>query len=184
MQLESERLIIRELTLDDHAFIAEMLADAEVMRFWPRPLDSAEALDWIESHIDRYSSHDIGYWLAVEKCSGNPVGQVGLLVQEFDGQGHLGLGYMLHRPFWGKGLAFEGSVRCLQHAFDALREEQVIALIQPANEPSRRLALRLGFEVTGQTTYKEILHDVHSLNREKFSRDQLSQGDLNRHGLA
>lgn len=174
MTLESERLIIRELIPDDLEFMTEMLADEDVMRFWPRPLDRSEAETWIVSHRERYSHHGFGYWIAISKATGHPVGQVGLLMQEFDGRDHLGLGYMFHRPYWGQGYAYEGSRRCLKYAFEELEANEVIALIQAANEPSRRLAGRLGFVITGQTIYKDFLHGIHTLDRIASLRNELA----------
>ena len=77
--LETPRLLLRELGVEDLDFIAELLGDPLVMRYWPRPYTREEAAEWIRRQQQRYARDGHGYWLAVEKASGQPVGQVGLL---------------------------------------------------------------------------------------------------------
>src|SRR5580658_2720921 len=102
--LETERLILREMSLADLDFVAAMLAHPEVMRFWPKCYNRQEAADWIKRQEQRYATHGIGYWLAIDRTSGKPVGQVGPLVLQVDGVEEIGLGYIIHRPFWRLGL--------------------------------------------------------------------------------
>ena len=52
--LETERLKLRELSLDDLDFVAEMLADADVMRFYPKRHSREESAAWIQRQLDRY----------------------------------------------------------------------------------------------------------------------------------
>ena len=46
--LETERLQLREMIPADLEFVAAMLDDPEVMRFYPRRYTRAEAEGWIE----------------------------------------------------------------------------------------------------------------------------------------
>lgn len=137
-----------------------MLGHAEVMRYWPRPMTRDEAAEWIRNQQRRYADDGYGYWLALDRQTGRPVGQAGLLRQELDTGEEVGLGYILHRPFWDRGLALEVARGCLQYAFDALRKTRVVALIQPRNIPSLRVAVRLGLMPERLTTYKGLEHLV------------------------
>ena len=60
--LETTRLALRELVLDDLDFMAEMLADAEVMRYYPKRLTRELSTDWIERQIARYTTDGYGLW--------------------------------------------------------------------------------------------------------------------------
>lgn len=164
-QFETDRLLLRELKPQDLDFAADMLGDPEVMRFWPRPLTRQEAADWIERHRRRYAEHGYGYWIAIRKADMEPVGQVGLLRQEFDGRAEVGLGYMLHRPHWGQGYAYEGARACLDHGFEKLSLERIVILIRAENAPSIRLARRLGAVWTGATEYSGFTHEVYAVRR-------------------
>jgi ribosomal-protein-alanine N-acetyltransferase len=160
--LETPRLALRELTPDDLDFVAGMLAHPEVMRFWPQPYSREEAADWIRRHQQRYVRDGFGYWLALEKTTGQPIGQAGLLMQELDGAVEIGIGYMLHRPFWGKGLATEAALACREHAFGKLNKPRVTATVRPENLPSRRVAGRIGLTFERMTTWAGLPHMLYA----------------------
>lgn len=164
--IETSRLVLRELRPDDLDFVASMLAHPEVMRFWPRPYSREEARDWIRDQRDRYGRHGHGYWLAVERVTGRPVGQAGVLTLEVDGAEEVSLGWILHRPFWRRCFATEAARGCLRYAFDTLGERYVIAPIRPENIPSQRVALKLGMEKEARTTYRAgLLHLIFSITQ-------------------
>lgn len=154
-------MIVRELEVADLDFVADMLADPEVMRFWPRPYTRDEAVQWIARQRERYRSAGYAYWLALDRQSNEPVGQVGLLAQQVDGHERTGLGYLMHRPFWRRGYALEGATACLRHGF-ALGKEEIIALIRPENTPSRGVAAKLGMAETGLTHYADFDHLIYT----------------------
>lgn len=60
------------------------------------------------------------------------------------------LGWRLARSAWGRGLATEAAVAARADAFDRLGLEELIAIIHPHNERSRRIAVKLGMAVAQQ----------------------------------
>jgi RimJ/RimL family protein N-acetyltransferase len=164
--IETPRLVLREMSLDDLDFVAEMLADPEVMRFYPKCYSRAEAATWIERQLHRYARHGHGLWLALEKSSGRPVGQVGLLIQRVDGVEEKEVAYLIHRPFQRKGFATEAALACRDHAFTVLGRSRVIALIRPENEPSRKVAWKLGMKPGEHTAdHGGFKHEIFSISR-------------------
>ena len=151
--LETERLQLRELTPDDLDFMAEMLADAEVMRYYPRRLTRDLSAEWIDRQMARYSSDGHGLWLATEKATGLKVGQIGLVRQTVNGADECEVGYLLHRPFWRRGYATEGALACRDYAFKTLRKPRVISLVRPENLQSQGVAKNLGMEIVGRAPY-------------------------------
>ena len=83
--LETKRLRLRELAASDLDFVARMLADAEVMRYYPQCLDRAASLAWIERQQMRYTRDGHGLWLVLDRETDKPVGQVGLVMHELKG---------------------------------------------------------------------------------------------------
>ncbi len=158
--IETRRLLLREITLADMDFVAAMLGDLEVMRFWPSPCSRAEAAEWVQKQQERYGRDGHGYWLALDRQTGAPVGQAGLLMSTVDGRTEPGLGYMLHRPFWGRGYATEAAAATLAWAFETRGYDRVICLVRPENVPSLRVAWRLGLKPERYTTYKGLAHLV------------------------
>src|SRR6476659_6827327 len=101
--LETDRLRLRELVPEDLEFLAEMLSDAEVMRYYPRRLTRDLSSEWIERQIARYLTDGYGLWLAEQRSGaeqGQPIGQVGLVKQTINGAEECEIGYLLHRRFW------------------------------------------------------------------------------------
>jgi RimJ/RimL family protein N-acetyltransferase len=163
--LETERLSLRRMTEADLDFLAGMLGDQEVMRHYPKPLQRAEAADWLQRVLASYQRNGHGFWLARLRDSGEPVGQVGLLGREIEGQPEVEVAYMLARPFWGRGLATEAALSCRDHALEVLRAPRVVSMIRPENQPSLRVAARLGMVRIGATTHVGLPHDLYAYSR-------------------
>ena len=164
--LETERLFLREMALPDLDFVAAMLGDSDVMRFYPRPLSRIEARGWIKRQLARYSEHGHGLWLAVERTTGRPVGQAGLLTQEVEGALEPEIGYLLHRPFWHHGFATEAGLAIRRHAFHSLDKPHVISLIRAVNLPSQAVARRLGMHPVRRVVFRGLPHLLFSIARE------------------
>jgi len=158
--LETPRLRLREMSLDDLDFIAEMLADPLVMRFYPQIYSREEAAAWIERQLDRYARHGSGLWLAVDRATGEPVGQVGLLRQIVDGVEEPEVGYLLDRRYWSRGLATEAAAAVRDWAFQTRGEPYVVSLIRPENLPSQAVALRIGMKPERDTVFASLRHTV------------------------
>lgn len=163
--LETFRLILREMESSDLDFIADMLGDSEVMEFWPKPYSREEAQLWMVRQRARYRKDGFGYWLVLEKRTNQPVGQAGLLRMTIEGKPEIGLGYILHRPFWKKGFATEAAFACIDYAFRNLDESRVIALIRPDNTASQRVAEKLNMIPAGLTNYAGFEHIIYMIEK-------------------
>ena len=165
--LETPRLILREMSLADLDFVAAMLADPEVMRYYPKCYSRQEAEIWIGRQMNRYARHSHGLWLVLDKAGGQPIGQVGLLIQQVRGVEEKEVGYLIHRPFWRRGFATEAARACRDYAFDVLGRQRVIALIRPENIPSQEVARKLGFQPEpGRIQHSGFEHMVFSVSKD------------------
>ncbi len=142
--LETPRLALREMWRDDLDFVAAMLADPEVMRYYPKCYDRDEAAAWIDRQSDRYRSHGHGLWLAVGRETGEPVGQVGLVTPGLADVPEDEIGYQIHRPYWRRGLASEAAAGVRDYVFEVLGRAKVVSLIRPENVPSQGVARKIG----------------------------------------
>jgi ribosomal-protein-alanine N-acetyltransferase len=163
--LQTPRLLLREMTLDDLDFVAEMLAHPEVMRFYLKRYTREEAQRWVQRQIDRYSRHGHGLWLVLEKATGRPVGQVGLVVQEVDGVQEPEVGYLIHRPYWRRGFAVEAAAATRDYGMDTLCKDRLISLIRPENLPSQGVARKIGMTPEKRTIHAGLEHVVFSIQR-------------------
>jgi RimJ/RimL family protein N-acetyltransferase len=142
-----------------------MLADVEVMRFYPAPLTREQSLAWIEKQRDRYSRHGHALWLVSERSTGTPVGQVGLMIQEVEGTHEPEIGYLIHRPYWRRGYASEAACAVRDWAFAKKGLDRVISLIRPENLPSQAVARRLGMAPERDVLFHGLPHRVFALSR-------------------
>ncbi len=167
--LKTERLILRELTLDDLDEVAEMLGNPEVMHHWPQSYDREESAVWIERQLERYARDGYGYWLALDRESSQVVGQAGVLQTEAGGTQFPALGYIINSPFWRRGFATEAARACITYTFDRLNRSTAYALIRPENGPSLGVAAKLGMKVERTVVFAELDHYLVSLKREEMS---------------
>jgi RimJ/RimL family protein N-acetyltransferase len=167
--LETARLSLREMTLDDLDFMSALLGDAEVMRYYPRSLSRDEAREWIERQLGRYADFGHGHWLAELRDTGEPVGQVGLVAQEIEGQIEREIGYMFHHRFWRQGFATEGALGIRRHAFEERGFDHVISLVRPENVPSQGVARKLGMHIDRDVEWRGYRHHVFLIRRDEIA---------------
>jgi len=156
--LETDRLQLRMFGQDDLDAYAVICADAEVMRYLGdgKALSRADAWRQIAMILGHWSLRGYGLWAVEERATGALVGRIGLF--EPEGWPGFELGWMLRRASWGKGYAIEGALCSLAPAFTEMGRDHLISLIRPANQPSIRVAERLGETLERRT---ELFgHDV------------------------
>ena len=165
MTLETERLILREYTMDDFVPLYQIMSDPETMRHYPAPFDEEKTRGWIEWNLDNYKKYGWGLWAVVLKESGDFIGDCGITMQSVDGETFPEIGYHLRKEWQGKGLATEAAKACKEFA----RQKgfaKIISYMKSDNIPSRRVAERNGMkfvksftkEVFGKTVVDEVLY--------------------------
>ena len=93
----------------------------------------------------RFSEAAPEWWWAVVKLkTGAVVGLCSLIEKEIAGQPEIELGYYLLPAYWGHGYATEAAVVVVDHARSHLGARSLVAVIDPENTASIRVARRLG----------------------------------------
>jgi ribosomal-protein-alanine N-acetyltransferase len=167
--LETPRLWLRPYEAGDLDGLAPILTDPETMRFYPRPFTRLEAREWIERNLARYEHEGFGLWAMVAKGEGSFVGSCGPVEQVVEGVTEVELGWHVKRELWGRGLAPEAAAACRDHAFWTLGIDRLVSLILPENEPSRRVAEKIGMTVDRAVTFKGLGHLLYAIVREEAS---------------
>ncbi len=143
--LETERLRLRMLEERDLDALAEMFSDPETMRYLGegKVFNRNETWRSISSTLGHWLLRGYGMWAVDSKESGELVGRVGFL----DAEGWPGfeLGWIVAKPHWGKGYAFEAAKVAYDYAIGPLQRDRVISLIRLGNDRSVRVAQKLGF---------------------------------------
>jgi ribosomal-protein-alanine N-acetyltransferase len=144
--LETERLLLRRLTMADLDPLAALYRDPEVRRYFPDGTrtheQTREELQWV---IDvYYARYGYGLWATILRETGDFVGRCGLLPWEIEGRPEVEVAYLLDRNHWGRGLATEAARAIADHAFATLPVERLICLVDPANNASANVATKIG----------------------------------------
>ncbi len=168
--IETERLVLRRLTLNDTDAIFSVIGDPVAMQYYPQSFTRDDAVKWVERNLRRYHENGYGIFAVVLRGSGEVLGDCGLAQQFVEGLPQLEVGYHLRRCHWGHGYATEAARACMDYAFRNLAAEKVISLIRPENLPSRRVAERNGMQVERQVTFEGLPHLMYAMMREDYGQ--------------
>lgn len=170
--LETERLVLRHMRLDDLDALLGVWGDAHAMRFYPVPYTREQLLARMQVNLQRYETVGHGLYTAVLKSSGAIAGDCGPTVQEIEGVPEIEVGYHFLPRYWGQGYATEAARACRDWAFAHLPCARVISLIRPINEPSQRVAARNGMKITRRVLWRDLEHDVWAITRAEWQRSE------------
>jgi ribosomal-protein-alanine N-acetyltransferase len=176
LQLDTERLVLRPLTMDDLDALASFYADPETMRF----IGPGEAIGYdrsrlsLERMIAGFEAEGYGQLGVERKEDGVFMGRCGLLLWDAaswtptliagaKGPVETEVGYLLGRDYWGSGYATEAATAVRDWALERLSPERLIALIQPGNERSIAVAGKLGMAPDGEVEIFGQLATVYAL---------------------
>lgn len=168
--IETQRLLLRQLTRDDVDAIFAILGDPIAMQYYPRTFEREDAVEWIERNRRRYESDGYGLLAIVLKSSGEVIGDCGLSWQLADNETVLELGYHLRRDHWGRGYATEAAHACMDYAFRILKTDRLVSLIKPDNVPSRRVAERNGMRAEREVKHAGEPHLLYVMTRENYGQ--------------
>lgn len=147
MRLETERLILREMTLADEPALQAIMQDEAVMYAYNGPFTDAEVREWLERQLARYREYGFGLLAVTRKPAGEMIGQCGLSMQTWNGRQVLEIGYLFRQSAWHHGYAAEAAAACKAYAFDVLKAPEVCSIIRDTNAASRHVAERNGMTV-------------------------------------
>jgi ribosomal-protein-alanine N-acetyltransferase len=166
--LETERLLLRRLTMDDVEAIFAIIGDPVAMQYYPRLFTRDDAVEWVQRNLRRYEDDGHGLLAVVLKASAEVIGDCGIARQTVEGELMLEVGYHLRRDQWGQGYATEAARACMNYAFRELGAGRVVSLIRPENVPSRRVAERNGMHVERQVQHSGLLHLLYVTTAEEM----------------
>ena len=147
--LQTERLTLRPIALEDFPRWAEMMADPEAARFLGGAQPAATAWRGFMTMAGAWSLTGVSMFSVVERDSGRWLGRIGPW-RPHDWPG-TEVGWGLHPEAQGKGYGLEAATAAIDYAFDVLGWTEVIHCIDPENLPSIRLAERVGSYNQGPT---------------------------------
>ena len=143
--LETDRLILCRLAIDDAAFILDLLNDSLFLRFigdkGVRTRDDARNYI-LNGPVDSYDRHGFGLYLTKLKDSAVRIGICGLLQRE--SLTDVDVGFAFLPEFRGQGYAFEAASAALDYGKTILGLRRIVAVTSADNDNSIRVLEKLG----------------------------------------
>jgi RimJ/RimL family protein N-acetyltransferase len=163
--LETNRLILRHLEMDDLDALYRLYIDPQIRAHFPEGTrtfaETREELEWfIHGHPDR---SELGLWATVERHTGAFLGRCGLLPWTIEGQPEVEVAYLIDKSRWGEGLATEAARGIVQYSRDELGLKRLICLIMPGNAASAAVAVKVG--MTFEREYAAEFGSCHIYSR-------------------
>lgn len=160
MILETERLFLREMTMDDFDSMYAVLADPEIMQHYPYSFDEERVRSWIERNMKRYTDDGFGLWAVCLKDTGEMIGDCGLTLQNIDGTMLPEIGYHIRKDQQRKGYAKEAAMAVRDWAFGNTEYPALYSYCKYTNVGSFKTAESIGmnFEKEYEDEANKITH--------------------------
>jgi ribosomal-protein-alanine N-acetyltransferase len=145
-QLQSERLLLRQLHMNDEEFILNIRSNEQVNKFIQRPptISLTDARAFITRISNALSNNQSILWLIEPKNNGKPAGTICLwnIVKEKD---KAETGYELLPEYHGQGIMSEALRLVLDYGFNVMKLKKIEAFTHAENERSLGMIKKAGF---------------------------------------
>lgn len=148
--IETERLILRRMRLQDAEDLFAYGSDPEVTRTttWPTHLSIDDSRAFLTMVLEQYECGEHAGWGIEHRADGKFIGTVGF--GSFTQNGYVAeLGYVIARPYWGQGLTTEAARAVIRFGFDYLGLHRIQATCLVDNVGSYRVMEKAGMRFEG-----------------------------------
>lgn len=178
IELETNRLRMRQWSLADRAPFAELNADPRVMEYLSEPLTRAASDAMAQRFQNLIAERGWGFWVTQSRASGEFAGFVGLHVpsSSLPCSPCVEIGWRLAPRYWGRGLATEAAREVLRAGFERLGLVEIVSFAALGNVRSRAVMVRLGMHEAGSFDHPHVAvgnplrrHCLYRLRRGDFT---------------
>lgn len=182
-QLQTERLVLREITTADREAVYNVFRTAEVVRYYDvKQFKAIEEADNIIEHFQqKYNKRRAVRWgIALRENPAWLIGSCGYNV--LDPFAYFGeIGYELHPAYWRQGLMTEAVAALLRFGFEEVGLYRIEANLFKGNLASAGVLTKLGFQLEGTLRERELWNgerfdlEWYGLLREDYDSRKLSK---------
>lgn len=145
IMVETKRLILRPYELSDAEAMHAVFGDPQAMKYigdgTPEP-DIEATRRRIPKYIEHQERYGHSLWVAIEKETGQPIGDCGLF--HLEGGPTIEVGYRLMPSAWGKGYATEAARASVEWGFQNLDVDEIVGVTLPNNFASQHVLTKVG----------------------------------------
>lgn len=157
--IETSRLYLRQLTLEDISNLSLVLSDKESMRYYPHAFSNEEVINWIKRNIERYKNNGFGLWATIRKADNQFLGDCGITLQNIDGDILPEIGFHIIKTFCNKGYATEAAEACKKYAIEVLGFKSIYSYSEKGNKASQKVSSKIGMNKV-KTFKKDGIEEV------------------------
>lgn len=185
IELDTERLRLRQWRNEDRKPFAQLNTDPRVMEFFPTVLDRAESDAMANRCQSLIAQRGWGLWAVETKNTREFVGYVGLHtpILELPFSPCIEIGWRLAFPHWRKGFATEAALAALRVGFGQLGLLEIVSFASLQNLRSRAVMERLGMRDSGTIFEHPAIPRGNALRRHclyRLSRKQWLENSIKR----
>ena len=147
--LETERLILREITISDSQCIFDNFSNIEIVKHFMKPFTSIEeSIKMISFFTEKFKNQKGIYWGITLKVNNIFIGTCSF--EKLDPIGCGEIGYDLSTSHWKKGYMTEALECIIQYGFENLDLKTIEAFIAKSNINSINLIKKLNFNISDE----------------------------------
>jgi [ribosomal protein S5]-alanine N-acetyltransferase len=152
-KIETERLILRKITLDDAEDMYAYASNEEVTRYvtWDTHISISDTIEFIHTFLPQYDAA----WGIEVKENGKFIGTVHFVWWQPE-HNSAEIGYVLSKEYWGKGLITEAARAITSFGFDHMNLVRIQARCFLENKGSERVMKKLGMSFEG--TSRKVMY--------------------------
>jgi RimJ/RimL family protein N-acetyltransferase len=150
-RLETQRLILREITVNDALRITTLLNNHKISRYLsrvPYPYTVDDANEWIGLIREKYKDEKQINFAIVEKNSQTYMGSIGFNTNKEHNRASIG--YWLGEEYWGRGFVTEAGKELLKYGFEVLDLHRIYCSHFDANPASGKVMQKIGLKYEGR----------------------------------
>ncbi|MFL6617760.1 MAG: GNAT family N-acetyltransferase [Povalibacter sp.] len=150
MILQTSRLVLCKLTIEDAAFMVRLLNDPSFIKnIGDKGVRTvADAERWLrDSHLASYQKHGFGHYRVELKSTGVAIGMCGLIKRE--ALGEIDVGFALLPEYCSQGYATEAASAVMEYGRRELGIQRIVGFVSPGNQGSIRVLEKLGLRFAG-----------------------------------
>ena len=154
--LESERLYLKEFTVNDTDNLFRLNSDADVMKYIREPETDINVIkDSINKIIKYYAENPgLGVWAGYKKVSDEFIGFYELA--HMDNTDEIEVGYRLHKEYWNNGFATEMTKILIDYGFNKMGLNKIVGITHPENIVSQKVLLKSGLTYIKEAFYYDL----------------------------
>lgn len=155
--METKRLLIREISVDDLDNLYKIYEDESVTRFTEPLYERPEEEYFTKAYIkNMYRFYGYGLWVVILKETGELIGRAGLSNRNINGENEVEIGYLFGEKYQKKGYAYESCTAIIDFAKYKLELNKLNCFTDSRNTRAINLAKKLGFKHVGFSKSKNM----------------------------